>query len=40
MMIENWRNGFVWELTRSLPAIRRGLERAEFEGGWLATETA
>ncbi|MCY1242147.1 putative glucoamylase [compost metagenome] len=40
MMIENWRSGFVWELTRSLPAIRRGLERAGYEGGWLATETA
>jgi hypothetical protein len=39
MMIENWRSGFVWELTRSLPAIRHGLERAGFEGGWLATET-
>ncbi|WVT72128.1 glucoamylase family protein [Sinorhizobium chiapasense] len=40
MMIENWRSGFVWKLTRSLPAIRRGLQRAGFEGGWLATETA
>ncbi|KQY65190.1 hypothetical protein ASD52_35430 [Ensifer sp. Root142] len=41
MMIENARNGFVWELTRSIPAIRRGLQRADFRGGWLETrETA
>lgn len=41
MMIENARNGFVWELTRGIPAFRRGLQRADFRGGWLATmETA
>ncbi|OOG73895.1 hypothetical protein B0E45_06315 [Sinorhizobium sp. A49] len=37
MMIENARNGFVWRLTRDISAIRRGLERADFRGGWLAT---
>jgi len=35
MMIENWRSGLVWELTRSIPAFGRGLKRAGFEGGWL-----
>lgn len=38
MMIENWRSRFVWQLTRSVPAVRRGLMRAGFEGGWLETE--
>ncbi|MEI2299602.1 glucoamylase family protein [Ensifer sp. MJa1] len=38
MMIENWRSGFVWELTRRVPAIRNGLRRAGFTGGWLETE--
>ncbi|WP_041415519.1 glucoamylase family protein [Sinorhizobium fredii] len=36
MMIENWRSGLIWELTRSIPAFSRGLRRAGFEGGWLA----
>lgn len=41
MMIENARNGFVWGLTREIPAIRRGLQRADFRGSWLeSTETA
>lgn len=35
MMIENWRSGLVWELTRSVPAVRRGLRQAGFKGGWL-----
>ncbi|AWI57901.1 glucoamylase family protein [Sinorhizobium fredii] len=35
MMIENWRSGLVWEITRSIPAFSRGLKRAGFEGGWL-----
>lgn len=38
MMIENWRTGLPWELMRKVPAIRRGLERAGFEGGWLASQ--
>ena len=32
----NHRNDFVWRHMRSVPAIRRGLERAGFTGGWLS----
>ncbi len=35
MMIENWRSGLAWTLTRTIPAIRLGLKRAGFDGGWL-----
>lgn len=35
MMIENYRSGLVWDLTRSCPWIRAGLEGAGFENGWL-----
>lgn len=35
-MIANHRDGFVWEVMKRNPHIRRGLERAGFEGGWLA----
>jgi hypothetical protein len=35
MMIENSRSGFIWELMRQVPVIRRGLKRAGFQGGWL-----
>ena len=31
----NYRNDFVWRYTRRVPAIRRGLQRAGFTGGWL-----
>lgn len=34
-MIENHRSGMIWEAMRSHPAIRRGLQRAGFTGGWL-----
>ncbi|MDQ2915716.1 MAG: hypothetical protein M3R40_00895 [Pseudomonadota bacterium] len=36
LMIENYRNEFIWRLMRDCPYIRRGLERARFSGGWLA----
>lgn len=36
-MIENHRSGLVWDVMRSSAPIRRGLERAGFTGGWLAT---
>lgn len=36
MMIENYRSGLIWELTRSNPHVRAGLRRAGFSGGWLA----
>jgi hypothetical protein len=34
-MIENYRNGFVWNLMHSSPYIVQGLRRAGFAGGWL-----
>jgi len=36
LMIENHRSGFVWEVMKRSPYIRKGLERAGFEGGWLS----
>jgi len=36
LMIENYRSGLPWELTKRTPAIRHGLERADFRGGWLS----
>jgi hypothetical protein len=35
LSIENGRSGLIWSLTRNSPAIRRGLRRAGFSGGWL-----
>ena len=35
LMIENHRSGLIWKLMRGSPAIRLGLVRAGFEGGWL-----
>jgi hypothetical protein len=35
MMIENYRTGFLWRLMRQCPALRIGLRRAGFTGGWL-----
>lgn len=34
-MIENYRSGLVWRMTRTNAHIRLGLERAGFTGGWL-----
>jgi hypothetical protein len=31
----NYRDEFVWRYMRRVPAIRRGLKRAGFGGGWL-----
>jgi len=31
----NHRDDFVWRYMRQVPAIRRGLKRAGFTGGWL-----
>lgn len=33
----NYRDDFVWRYMRRVPAIRRGLTRAGFTGGWLAS---
>jgi hypothetical protein len=35
-MIENYRSELVWRVMRANPYLRRGLERAGFQGGWLA----
>lgn len=32
----NYRDDFVWRYMRRVPAIRRGLKRAGFTGGWLS----
>ena len=31
----NYRSDFIWRQMRQVPAIRRGLRRAGFTGGWL-----
>jgi hypothetical protein len=36
-MIENFRSGLIWRIMRKNPYVRRGLERAGFQGGWLDT---
>jgi len=38
VMIENLRNGLVWNLMKKNPAIVRGLKRAGFAGGWLGPD--
>jgi hypothetical protein len=38
VMIENYRSGLVWRLTRECPAIVSGLRAAGFTGGWLSNE--
>jgi hypothetical protein len=35
-MIANHRSGLLWNIMRQQPAMRRGLQRAGFSGGWLA----
>ena len=36
-MIANHRNGLIWQTMRKNPHLRRGLQRAGFQGGWLAS---
>jgi hypothetical protein len=36
MMIENYRSGLIWQLTRECALIRAGLTGAGFAGGWLS----
>ena len=38
MMIENYRSGFLWRLMRDCAALRMGLARAGFAGGWLSVK--
>ena len=40
LMLENYRSGFVWQLMRGDPDLRRGLQRAGFRGGWLQPASA
>jgi hypothetical protein len=35
LMVENYRSGLLWRLTRNCPYIVSGLRRAGFTGGWL-----
>jgi hypothetical protein len=35
IMIENYRNGFLWDLMKKCSYIVDGLRRADFHGGWL-----
>jgi hypothetical protein len=35
MMIENYRTGLIWKITRDCPIFRAGLAGAGFTGGWL-----
>jgi hypothetical protein len=35
LMIENYRTGLIWDLTRRCPYFVAGLRRAGFTGGWL-----
>jgi hypothetical protein len=37
LMIENARNGFVWEIMKRNPYVLAGLRKAGFSGGWLDT---
>jgi len=36
IMIENLRNGLVWNVMKKNPYIVKGLQRAGFSGGWLS----
>ncbi len=38
IMIENLRNGFVWNVMKKNKYIVKGLQRAGFTGGWLAQQ--
>lgn len=37
-MMDNHRSGFVWQVMRRNPHIRRGLTKLGFTGGWLDTD--
>ena len=40
LQASNHRDDFIWRYMRRVPAIRRGLQRAGFTGGWLASGSA
>jgi hypothetical protein len=35
LMIESFRSGLLWDLSRKNSYFRTGLHRAGFTGGWL-----
>jgi hypothetical protein len=35
LMIESYRTGFLWQLTRKCRYIADAMRRAGFDGGWL-----
>jgi hypothetical protein len=39
-MIENYRSGFCWDVMKRSAALRTGLRRAHFRGGWLDEKKA
>lgn len=36
-MVENHQSGLVWDRMRKSPAVKTGLQRAGFTGGWLSS---
>ncbi len=36
-MIENYRNGLVWETMKKNRYVVEGLKKAGFSGGWLSS---
>jgi hypothetical protein len=38
-MLENYRTGLLWNITRRCPPILAGLRRAVFSGGWLSLQS-
>ncbi|MDB5095665.1 MAG: Tat pathway signal protein [Cyanobacteria bacterium RYN_339] len=37
IMLENYRSGFVWDVMKHDPVLRRGLAKAGFTGGWVSS---
>jgi hypothetical protein len=35
LMIESYRTGLIWNISRRSPCITAGLRRPGFTGGWL-----
>jgi len=38
LMIENYRSGLIWRLTRNCQPLAKGLRRAGFSGAWLSSK--
>ena len=36
LMAENYRSELIWNVMKTNPYIRAGLQRAGFQGGWLS----